>query len=442
MFSTASQSLPLGSRASGVALGSVIMVAVPVCLVSAKTIQISLPLLLTATLLSVVIRREPSSRMRMSTSAAAMCLFVFILYAGCSSLWSPEPQATGLIVAMVAVIATGSLLLAQLLRTGRVEDLAHIREGLWIGLLVGLVYTVIEAASDQSIKIWVYNTLRLEPAMLEPSRFYTWLDGRVVAIHSDDLKRNAFSIPLLLWPALMAAATIASLRLRITVKLALLALSFAAVALSTSQTSKLALVAGLTVYLVARYSGQAARWGLSLAWALACLGMVPAVLFLRHLELHNSTVLQLSAQLRIMIWNRIAQLVPAAPVFGVGADMTYYIRPTMIEAPRGAPDWLGFPIPHPYNVYLQVWYELGLVGAVLLTAFGLLLLRQVGKLGKADRPFAYATFAATAAAISSSYNVWQIWFMCLFGFVAAMFALGQTQPDTCGSHATVGEKVS
>jgi O-antigen ligase len=240
----------------------------------------------------------------------------------------------------------------------------------------------------------------------------------------------------------MAAATIASHRLRFTVKFALFALSIAAVALSTSQTSKLALVAGLSAYLVARFSGQVARLGLSLAWALASLGMVPAVLLLRQFELHNSTALQLSAQLRILIWSRIAQLVPAAPVFGVGADMTYYIRPNMLEAPRAAPDWLGFPIPHPHNVYLQVWYELGLVGAVMLTAFGLLLLRHVGRLAKADRPFACATFAATAAAITSSYNVWQIWFMCLFGFVAAMFALGQSQPDTCGSHATVGEKVS
>ena len=316
------------------------------------------------------------------------------------------------------------------------------REGLWIGFLVGLVYTVIEAASDQSIKIWVYNTLRLEPAMLEPSRFYTWLDGRVVAVHSDDLKRNALSIPLLLWPALMAAATIASHRLRITVKLALLALSFAAVTLSTSQTSKVALIAGFVAYVVARFSAPVARWGLSLAWALACLGMVPAVLLLRQLELHNATALQLSGQLRILIWSRIAQLVPAAPLGGVGADMTYYIRPPMLEAPRAAPDWLGFPIPHPHNVYLQVWYELGLVGAILLTAFGLLLLRQVGKLAGADRPFAYATFAATAAAIASSYNVWQIWFMCLFGFIAAMFAVGQTHSALCGSQATAVEKVS
>jgi O-antigen ligase len=84
------------------------------------------------------------------------------------------------------------------------------------------------------------------------------------------------------------------------------------------------------------------------------------------------------------------------------------------------------PIPHPHNIYLQVWYELGFVGAALLTAFGLLLLRNVTQLPGPQRPFAYAMFAAAAVQIAFSYSMWQIWFMCLFSFGLAMFALGQS----------------
>ena len=34
-------------------------------------------------------------------------------------------------------------------------------------------------------------------------------------------------------------------------------------------------------------------------------------------------------------------------------------------------------------------------------------------------------FAGAAIQIGFSYSIWQIWFLCLFGFAAAMFALGQ-----------------
>ncbi len=386
MFSSTPKSLPLATRAWGITLGTIIMVAVPTCLVSAKTVQIWLPLLLIAALAGAVLRGQ-ASRLHLPFSAAAICLFGFLLYAGCSSLWSPHPQATALIVLMAIVVAAGSMLLAELLRTERLEDALHMREGLWIGFIVGLVYTVAEAASDQSIKIWVYNTLRLEPSMLEPARFYTWHDGRVVAVHSDDLKRNAFSIPILMWPALMAAATLASAKARSIVRIALVGLSIAAVSLSTSQTSKLALVAGVLAYCRGKSVrpsgtlGTFARLGIGVPWYGArwcCCCVISTCTTQACCSSRHSCAL--------LIWSRIAQLVPDAPILGVGADMTYYIRPLLLEAPRAAQGWLGFPIPHPHNVFLQVWYELGAVGAVIFAAFGLLLLRQIADLNKVDSP--------------------------------------------------------
>ena len=102
--------------------------------------------------------------------------------------------------------------------------------------------------------------------------------------------------------------------------------------------------------------------------------------------------------------------------------MTYVVQPIMHEGP--AAPWIGTPIPHPHNVYLQTWYELGFVGAVLFTAFGTLMLARVAKLNSVQRPFVFALFAAAAVQIGFSYNLWQIWFMCLFGFAAAMCAQG------------------
>jgi hypothetical protein len=41
------------------------------------------------------------------------------------------------------------------------------------------------------------------------------------------------------------------------------------------------------------------------------------------------------------------------------------------------------------------------------------------------QPFALAMFASAAVLVGFSYGMWQIWFMCLFGFAAAMYGLGQ-----------------
>jgi hypothetical protein len=401
------------------------MVGVPIICVSAKAVQVTLPLLLVAAVVGAIARHQ-TARLKPRLGDATLALLVLILYAALSGLWAPDPIVAVSMSLMGALIAVGSLALIELLRTERFEDALHIGEGLWIGLLVGVLYATVEIASGQAIKIWVYNFLQLGPDVLEPARYFTWENGRVVAVHPDDLTRNVVPIPLLIWPALMAAAVLPARIWRASVSVLLLLLSAVAVLLATSETAKLALLAGIVAFAMARCSMRVARYALSCAWIAACLGVVPAVLLARRFDLQNADWLQLSAQLRITLWNEIALLVPRAPLLGVGADMTYVLRPNMHEIPTAAPSiFMGIPITHPHNVYLQVWYELGLVGAVLFTIFGIMVLREIARLGPAQRPYAFALFAAAAIQIGFSYSIWQIWFMCLFGFASAMFALSQ-----------------
>lgn len=397
------------------------MVGAPIMLISAKTVQVTLPLLLVAALAGVVARHRYAC-LRLPCDGATLTLLALLLYAGLSALWAPEPLPSIGIVLMAVVVSAGSLVLMRLLRSEDFENACHIGEGLWIGLIAGLLYTIAEASSGQAIKIWVYNALGLGPDVLEPARYFTWENGRLISVHPDDLTRNVVPIPLLIWPALMAACALAERTWRLVLCTALLLLSVAAVFLATSEAAKLAILAGALAFAMARYATRLAHYALSFSWIVACIAVVPAALLARQLELQAADWLPLSAQLRIVIWNEIAQIVPHAPIFGVGADMTYFIRPMMHEAPAGT---LPFPITHPHNVYLQVWYELGIVGVTLLTTFGLLLLRQIARLRAVQRPFGFALFAAAAVQIAFSYNVWQIWFMCLFGFAAAMFAVGQ-----------------
>jgi len=421
LFSSAPQTVPLRSRVWGIALGTIIMVGTPTMIVSAKTVQATLPILLAAALGAAAARgRIACAKPRLN--GAVLSLFALIAYAALSGLWAPDWQLSVSISLMAAVVALGTIVLITLLHAESAEDALHMGEGLWIGLLVGALYTVLEIMSGQSIKIWAYNTLGLGPDELQPARYFTWKDGRVIAVHPDDLTRNAVPIPLLIWPALMATRALPAHLWRPAVSATLFLLCAAAVLLATSETAKLALFAGVIAFAAARFSWQMARYALSVAWIAACLSVVPAAYLARQLDLQTASWLQLSARLRIIIWNEIARLVPEAPILGHGADMTYVLQPVTHEGPT--PDWGTFVIPHPHNVYLQTWYELGLAGAVLLAIFGFMLLRQISTLTEAARPFAFALFAAAAVQLAFSYNLWQIWFMCLFGFAVAMGTLG------------------
>jgi hypothetical protein len=424
----------LRSRAWGIFLGTIIMVGVPIIVMSAKTVQVTFPLLFLA-VCAGALARGGYDRFKLPLTPATVALFVFLAYAGLSALWAPDPRATLLNVAIAAVVAAGALLLGQLMQTERLDDALHMIEGLWLGLAFGLLYAIAEIASGQAIKMWAYNALSLGPNDLKPARYFTWDDGRLIGIHPDDMTRNIFSIPLLIWLAIMGTAAVHKPALKRLVYGALVVLGTVAVFIGTSATAKVAFVAGVVAFALACYSARLAQITLSLLWSAACLAVVPVVIAARALELQNAQWLHLSARVRVTVWNEIAHLVAKAPVLGVGGDMTYVIQPTMHEIPQAAPPGLiDTGIIHPHNIYLQVWYELGFVGAALLTAFGLLVLHQIRGMGAA-RPYAYALFTTAAAAISFSYNLWQIWFMCLFGFAFALFQLGRNVLDNQRSNS-------
>lgn len=73
---------------------------------------------------------------------------------------------------------------------------------------------------------------------------------------------------------------------------------------------------------------------------------------------------------------------------------------------------------HPHNAYLQIWYELGAVGAGLFLAAGLSIMTSLSKLLPHQRPYMYATAAATTVMLFASYGLWQVWFIGLLGFAA------------------------
>ncbi len=199
----------------------------------------------------------------------------------------------------------------------------------------------------------------------------------------------------------------------------------ATVFLSTHGSSKTAFIAGFIAFSGAFWALHATARAVKLAWLALCFAVLPAVLVAHRLDLHNAHWLGNSNRQRIIIWNHTAEQTLRTPILGMGANSTYVLGPqlrsTTVNAPGEA--FERTLAQHAHDIYLQTWFELGLIGIVLRSLVGLSMLNMIPYLKPELQPYAYATFAAAAVAAASSYGMWQIWFLAMFGFAASLFAL-------------------
>lgn len=414
---------PLASRRGGIVVGTMIMtIAVPLCLVSPGTLEITLPIVL-ATCLFFAWQRGNLLRVLTPTSTNLTKIAAALLgFAAVSALWSDRPFQT---IGWVSGTAFAALFCGMGVRYVLLEPRSsalHIAEGLWIGFLAGLLYLGIEAVTDQAIKIFIYNLIGFKEGSLKPPGNFNWRDGRIVSIADFDLTRSFTSIPLLLWGCLLAI--LGSQKHWIAKPLAwvTLALAFFVTFVGSNETAKVAMLAGMMSFVIAYFS---VTWGtrlLQVGWLIACLAIVPISLALHRAKLHEASWVQPTAQHRILIWTHFTEGALEQPLFGVGAGMAYWHFDPNKKPQKGEPYSRYARDAH--SVYLQTWFELGVVGAILLSFFGLALLDRMRRLPAGIVPYAHATFASTAAVLAASYGLWRPWFNLTFAISAVAFAIG------------------
>ena len=119
---------------------------------------------------------------------------------------------------------------------------------------------------------------------------------------------------------------------------------------------------------------------------------------------------QLSWSARMSYWSHTIDWISQQPVFGWGLDASRAMGP-------------GIDL-HPHNGALQVWLELGLVGAVAAAAFwGLSLIR----LQREEPNQEMAGIAGSAATFILfawvNYGLWQQWWLALGAFIPVLAAM-------------------
>jgi O-antigen ligase len=158
----------------------------------------------------------------------------------------------------------------------------------------------------------------------------------------------------------------------------------------------------------------AISWSLAL-WMLAAPFVTPLLTPSPRL----AEMLQFSSAARIAIWRYVCVRIADRPWFGHGLDAGRAEDRVIVV--RGE-SMDGIPV-HPHSASLQIWYELGVIGAALaaaLLAYGGWLLARAYAQDKPAAAAAAATLAMFGFMANVGWSLWQEWWMATLLLSAAL----------------------
>jgi hypothetical protein len=346
----------------------------------------------------------------------------FGCYIIANASWSADPaQAYGKVLFYWVAVALVFLAIAGLPKLGA-RVLGHMQQAILAATAIGAGVLFFEVLSHGLIERVLFSNIRwLRP---DPKHIQV-VDGRVTAIGPYMLNRNMAALCLVIWPSLLMLRTLCGTQMARHVGFALLTVAGVAILWSDHATSVIAITLGGLTLVGMSLAVRAMRTLIAVAWTAAALLAVPIASLAFDHQLQLAEWLQQTARNRIILWGYTASEIRKAPLLGVGVASTRELDEA--RAPTAARlEGYGYALRtgrHSHSIFMQTWYELGAIGAVLLLVIGLLGLRVLWRLPQVDQPIAFAGFVAAATIGASSWGMWQTWFMAAYGIWAVLLAL-------------------
>ncbi|HEX2724350.1 MAG TPA: O-antigen ligase family protein [Beijerinckiaceae bacterium] len=325
---------------------------------------------------------------RALASPLGLAAMAFFAWAAVSITWSDVPDTSLAAMAEFGLTVGGVVILALALPRRMSREYGHL---VLAGAVAGACVVIL-------IDLWSGLLMR-----------------RVLAVQSDPFifNRPVVTVLTVSLPVILLLLK----RQQNWLAAALAALVVVTILQSESGAAMLGLIAGAAAYAVTRLSRR-------LALALAGIGLVAAVVSAPMIgdiagralppTLHEKLAGSHSVE-RIEIWKLFGTAVRHEPVIGLGFGAsprfpeTHVAERMRAENPDLPPAW------HPHNAALQVWVELGAVGAVLGTLVMLLLLRRFAGLPRSLLTHSMAVLAAVVAISLVGHGAWQGWWPAAIG---------------------------
>lgn len=336
--------------------------------------------------------------------AAWAALLVFGLYAVAATLWSPVFTAQGPAL-----------------------DYADAERQTWgkVAMNLGLYAVLVTVAARLPVramqalaKVFMFGTTALAAVLLLEAlwgaKLYHLLttasgDGMTPDLERRNVAQGTYSLILMYWPAMALLMSHGRRGSGVILTVAVLA----APILLHAWAPVAAFAASGVVYWAVR------RWGDRAALIFSG-GLAAVILLAPWVVLGLGAFLGWAGErmgaswaARLDIWAFTAEQTLRHPIFGWGLDASRAFQPFML---------------HPHSAPLQVWLELGAVGAALFAAVWFLVSRRAAAIGSHGLAAAVSYFVIGAL----SFGIWQEWWLGLAAMTAVwvMIADARLKPKS------------
>jgi hypothetical protein len=351
-----------------------------------------------------------------------MACLAFGGYITVNASWSADiVQAYGKVLFYWVAIVLVCLAIAGLAKMGN-QTFQRLQQAIVATTAIGAGVLFFEVLSHGLIERVLFTNV---PWLRPDPKHIQILDGRVTAVGPYMLNRNIAALCLVIWPSLLMLRTLCGAPMAHHAGVALLTVAGVATLWSDHATSVIAITLGGLTFVGMGFAARVMRALIAVAWTAAALFAVPIASLAFDHQLQLAQWLPQTARNRIILWGYTAGEIRKAPLLGVGVASTREIDETRATTATH-PEGYGYALRtgrHSHSIFMQTWYELGAIGAVLLLVVGLLGLRALWRLPHVDQPLAFASFVTAATIGASSWGMWQTWFMAAFGIWAVLLAL-------------------
>jgi O-antigen ligase len=321
---------------------------------------------------------------------------LFLVLCWASAAWSIVPRES-----MRGALGLTGVLVALLVFCAGRTDRPEVVETLFRVLLVATLVGIAVACLDMLLGYKLESLVSTKPGVHAATKYNRGVDYLV----------------LIVWPLLAHVWwrrrwwAVCALGLAIAVILAV----------TLSLAARVAVAAGMVVLVLAwavpRLVAIGLAWGV--AAFVAALPVALRLLAARRTEL--APLLKPSGVTRLEIWDYMTARVFEHPIRGWGLLNAKYLPIHPDELARYSyTDARGI---YPHNQWLELWVELGALGAALGLVFAVLLLRRVRLLPECLRPFGYAAFASAMTVASVNYEVTTDSWWCALAASAVLFSI-------------------
>jgi O-antigen ligase len=366
-------------------------------------------LLVAAALLGPYVRKTRDWR-HLLRPTREVALFAGVAgYALVSAVWAVDPGAAIEKSALLFAAIVVTYAAARTIRT--IDNVEQNARAFAVGVFLGAIFVLLELLTKGAITRFVVN--RIDWLRPENAKHVKIFQGEIIAFKSAEFRQSAALLVFHFWPALLTLRNVTGRSWRTVFFSIIMIVAIAApIFLSDRMSSQLALITSLIVFPFAFKWRSGTIRALAAAWCVSFVVILPTALMAYKAELHLADWVPESARARLILWEVTAEGVSKRPLFGIGAASTPAVSVPREQATQ--PEGFVFPRTtgkHAHNLFLQTWYELGLIGVVLVAAAGAFLALRILVLPVAAQPFAAAAFAAVLVTVFTSFSMWQGWFI-------------------------------